>query len=487
MFLVTEWHHENKTMIRMNTHNNKSEGRYLRNALLISAVLLLFSGGLIAQKAWTLEECIDYALENNIRVKQSYLDVKAGEVNQLQSKLDFLPSVNGSASHSYGWGRSIDLATYQYVNQQSMQSYFDVSSSVTLFNGFQKLNTLKQRRYDYLASKYNSDKIKNDISLAVAGYYLQILFSRELVGNAREQLDITQQQVDRTRKLVEAGTLAQGSLLDIQAQLANEEVSLVQAQNQLTLANLDLLQLLELQAGTEFSIDVPKLSVNKAPELLPVDYIYNAALDVMPEIKSAELNYSSTDRALAIAKGSRSPSLTMNAGIGTNFSDQIRLSNIPTDPGYNETKPFSDQLRDNRSTTLSFRLSIPIFNGYQTSSYISRSKLNLLNADYNLQLAKNTLRKNVETAYTDALAAYKTYQARQKSLNSLNESFKYTEQKFNVGMVNALDYNVSKNQLNLAESDLLSAKYDFIFKLKVLDFYLGKSLTLADMKEFMNE
>ncbi len=471
----------------MNTHNNKSEGSYLRVALLISAVLLLFSGGLIAQKTWTLEDCINYALENNIRVKQSDLDVKAGEVTQLQSKLDYLPSLNGSASHSYGWGRSIDLATYQYVNQQSMQSYFDLSSSLTLFNGFQKLNTLKKSRYDYLASKYNSDKIKNDISLAVAGYYLQILFSRELVSNAREQLDITQQQVDRTRKLVEAGTLAQGSLLDIQAQLANEEVSLVQAQNQLTLANLDLLQLLELQAGTEFSIEVPALSVNKAPELLPVDYIYNAALDVMPEIKSAELNYSSTDRALAIAKGTRSPSLSMNAGIGTNFSDQIRLSNIPTDPGYNETKPFSDQLRDNRSTTLSFRLSIPIFNGYQASSYISQSKLNLLNADYNLQLAKNTLRKNVETAYTDALAAYKSYQARQKSLNSLNESFKYTEQKFDVGMVNALDYNVAKNQLNVAESELLSAKYDFIFKLKVLDFYLGKSLTLADMKEFMND
>lgn len=487
MFLVTKWHHANKTMTSMNTHNNKSEGSYLKFALIFSAVLLLFSGGLIAQKAWTLEDCINYALENNIRIKQSYLDVKAGEVNQLQSKLDFLPSLNGSASHSYGWGRSIDLATYQYVDQQSMQSYFDLSSSVTLFNGFQKLNTLKQRRYDYLASKYNSDKIKNDISLSVAGYYLQILFSRELVNNAREQLSITEQQVERTRKLVEAGTLAKGSLLDIQAQLANEEVSLVQAQNQLTLANLDLLQLLELQAGTEFSIDVPELSVNKAPELLPVDYIYNAALDVMPEIKSAELNYSSTDRALAIAKGTRSPSLTMNAGYGTNYSDQIRRSNIPTDPGYNETKPFSDQLRDNRSTTLSFRLSIPIFNGFQSSTYISQSKLNLLNADYNLQLAKNTLRKNVETAYTDALAAYKSYQARQKSLSSLDESFKYTEQKFDVGMVNALDYNVAKNQFNIAESELLSAKYDFIFKLKVLDFYLGKSLTLADMKAFMNE
>ncbi|MDA3944960.1 MAG: TolC family protein [Bacteroidetes bacterium] len=471
----------------MKTHSNNNGERFLKFLLVFSMILLLLSGGLMAQKVWTLEDCINYALEHNIRVKQSYLDVETSEINELESKLNFLPSLNGQASHSYGWGRSIDLATYEYVDQQTQQSYFDVSSSLMLFNGFQKVNTMKQRRNEYLAAKYNSDKIKNDIALGVAGYYLQILFNQELLSNARRQKEISEQQVSRTSKLVEAGTLARGSLLEIQAQFANEEVSVVQAENQLNLAYLDLLQLLELEAETELDIENPNLVIKKAPELLPVNYIYNAALDVMPEIKSAELNYKGTERALAVAKGNRSPSISMNAGFGTNYSDQIRASNDFNDPLYNDTKPFGDQIRDNKNTTLSFRLSIPIFNGYQISSYINRTKINLLNADYNLQLTKNTLRKNVEMAYTDALSAYKSYQAREKSLTSLNESFKYTEQKFNVGMVNALEYNTAKNQLNNADSDLLSAKYDFIFKLKILEFYLGKTLTLADMEEYSNE
>jgi len=470
----------------MNTHNSNTSFGYVKFVLIISLVMIFISGGLMAQK-WTLEDCVNYALEHNIQVQQSQLDVQTGEINELESKLDFLLSLNAQASHSYGWGRSIDLATYTYVNDQTQQSYFDVSSSIMLFNGFQKVNTMKQRRAEYLSSKYNADKIKNDIALSVAGYYLQILFNQELLNNAIRQQEVTEQQVNRTSKLVEAGTLARGSLLEIQAQLANEEVSVVQAENQLNLAYLDLLQLLEMEANSDIEIDFPKLAVNRAPELLPVEYIYNTALDVMPEIKRAELNVQGSERALAIARGSRSPSVSLNANMGTNYSDKITLSNNPLDPDYDVVKPFGDQWRDNRNTTLSFRLSIPIFNGYQVSSYINRSKLNLLNADYNLQLAKNTLRKNVETAYTDALAAYKSYQAREKSLKSLIESFNYTEQKFNVGMVNALDYNTAKNQLNNAESDLLSSKYDFIFKLKILEFYLGKSLTLADMTEYIDE
>ena len=189
---------------------------------------------------------------------------------------------------------------------------------------------------------------------------------------------------------------------------------------------------------------------------------------------------------MAVAKGTRSPSLSMSAALGTNYSDQIRLSNNPLDPDFERIKSFDQQWKDNRSTTLSLRLSIPIFNGYQISSYIGRSKLGLMNAEYNLELAQNSLRKNVETAYADALAAHTTFRAREKSMTSLRESFNYTEQRFNLGMVNAVDYNVAKNQLNRAESELLSSKYDYIFKLKVLDFYLGRSLTLADMKEFMD-
>jgi len=470
----------------MKTHNSNTQFAYVKFVFLVSTVFLLVSGGLMAQK-WTLEDCVNYALEHNIQVRQSQLDVETGAINELESKLNFLPSFNAQASHYYVWGRSIDLATYTYVDDQTQQSYFDVNSSLMLFNGFQKVNTMKQRRSEYLAAKYSADKIKNDIALAVAGYYLQILFNEELLNNAQQQLEVTRQQVSRTNKLVEAGTLAKGSLLEIQAQQANEEVSVVQAENQLNLAYLDLLQLLELEANTELEIDFPKLAVNKTPELLPVEFIYSTALEVMPEIKRAELTVQGTEHALAIARGSRSPSISLNAGMGTNYSDKITLSNNPIDPDFGVVKPFDAQWRDNRNTTLSFRLSIPIFNGYQVSSYISRSKLNLLNADYNLQLAKNTLRKNVETAYTDALAAYKSYQAREKSLRSLNESFSYTEQKFNVGMVNALDYNTAKNQLNIAESDLLSSKYDFIFKLKILEFYLGKSLTLADMEEYRDE
>lgn len=469
----------------MNTQKKDFLPRVLRISLSFTLAVLLAGGGLVAQKVYTLEDCINLAIEKNIRIKQSRLEVESANISELESKLDLLPSLNGSTSHSFGWGRSVDMATYQYVNQQTQSSYFNLSSDLTLFNGFQKLNTIKQRRADYLAARYNADKMQNDISLTVAGAYLQILFSRELLFTARSQAEVTSQQIERTKRLVEAGTLAKGSLLEIQAQGANEQVAVIQAENQLNLAYLDLLQLLELEAGTPFQIDVPAIKVSQQPSLLPVDMIYRKALEVMPEIKSAEMNFESSQRALSVARGSRSPSLGMSAALGTNYSDQIRKSNNPLDPAYEDIKAFGDQFKDNRSTTLSFRLNIPIFNGYQISSYIGKSKLGVMNADYNLQAARNTLRKNVETAYADALSAHTSFVAREKSLVSLRESFNYTEQKFNVGMVNAIDYNVAKNQLSKSESDLLSAKYDYIFKLKILDFYLGRALTLADMKEYI--
>ncbi|GAB1419812.1 TolC family protein [Bacteroidales bacterium] len=459
--------------------SNKTERNKRLSWSVFLAGLLLFavSSGIFAQRVYTLEECIQLALENNIRIKQSRLDVENTDLSQLQSKLDLLPSLNAGSSHSIGWGRALDMATYKYVDKQTKSTYFNISSDLSLFSGFQKLNTIKQRRADYLAAKYSADKIQNDVSLTVAGAYLQILFSRELLNNARMQADITAQQMERTKKLVEAGTLAQGSFLDVQAQYANEEVAIVQYANQLNLAYLDLLQLLELKAGTPLEIEVPLLEVAPEAGLLPVDYIYNKALDFMPEIKSAEQQYLSSRHSLNIARGSRSPSLSLSAALGTSFSDQIRVSNNPLDGDFNKIKPFEDQWNDNRNATLSFRLNVPIFNAYQISSYIGKSRIGMMNADYNLQLSKNTLRKNVETAYADALSSHATFVARGKSLASLRESFHYTEQKFNVGMVNAIDYNLAKSQLAKSESELLSAKYDYLFKLKILDFYLGRPLS----------
>ena len=301
----------------------------------------------------------------------------------------------------------------------------------------------------------------------------------ELVKTAQDQVDITAQQVARTQKLVDAGTLAKGDLLEIQSQGAREEVNLINAQNQLNLAYLDLLQLLDKPASERFDIEQPIIVIEDASlDLIPSDKVYEYAVINRPEIKSAEYRLESAERALSIAKGSRSPVISLRGGWNTTWSDQIREDVF--DPE-SSTMAYWDQVKDNNpNKNWGITLSIPIFNGYQVSTFVNQSKLATISAEYDLELTENQIRKTVETAYTDAIAAFKTYQANEKSLESFRESFKYMEQKFNVGLVNSLDYNVAKQQLTKAESDLISAKFDFVFKTKVLDFYMGKTITLDE-------
>lgn len=451
--------------------------------LLIVFGLLFFSVAILAQKQWTLEECIAYAYENNLYIKQSDLSVESANHDLLQSKLGILPSVNASTSQSFGWGRSPDPQTNLYATQQTQRTFFSVSGDVTLFNGLQQLNNVRKAQFDYLATKYDSDKLKNDMSLNVASAYLLILFNIELVNNSQRQVDISKEQIARTKKQVDAGALAKGNLYDIEAQSATEEANLISNKNKLMLAYLDLMQLLDLEASKEFDIDKPKLEVSAAPNLLPAEMIYNKSVSLMPEIKSAELKLQSAGRVLAMSKGARSPRLYASGSFGTLYSDQI-LENLAQPgqiPVYGDTRPFSDQFVDNRDGSLVFGLSIPIFNGYQVSNNIKKSKIFVESTKIDLQIEKDALRKNIESAYADALGAYQTYLARKKSAEALTESFKYTEEKFNVGMVNATDYNVAKIQLANAESDLSSTKFDYIFKTKILDFYLGKQLTLTDI------
>ena len=457
----------------------------IRKIVMTTAFLTaaMFTSNLSAQtKLWSLEACINYAFDNNIQIKQSELSVESADYDYKQKKLNLIPSLSAGANYNFGWGRSIDMATYRYTNNNTQQSYFNLNSEVTLFNGLQQLNSIRQKEFDYLAKKYNYEKIRNDMSLNIALAYLSILFNTELVGNAQRQVNITKQQIDRTQKQVDAGTVARGNLLDIEAQGATEEANLVDKENKLNLAYLDLMQLLDLKASDTFDIEKPELEVNPdAANVLPPEMIYNKALGIMPEIKSAEYQLNSAEKSMSITKGARWPILTMNGGYGTNYSDQIRKSYDPTDPGFNETKPFGDQWIDNRNITMGFRLSIPIFNGYQVSTRVKQSKINYENANLNLQLEKNRLRKNIEQAYADAVAAYQTYLARKKSLESLQESFKYSQEKFDVGMVNGTDYNLAKIKLSNAESDLATAKYDYIFKTRILDFYLGKPITLKNV------
>ena len=426
---------------------------------------------------WSLEDCINYAIENNIQVKQSELNIENYEVNLLESKLSLLPSLNASTRYSYSWGRILDQSINEYVDRETQQGNLGVDANVTLFDGLQKQNAIKKDKIDFLASQHDADKMKDDISLMLTQAYLSILFNREQLRAAREQLEATKLQISRTQKMVDAGTLARGSLLEIEAQGAREELNIVNYENSLSIAYLDLLQILDLPGTTDFEIVVPDIPEDIDPEMNPINQVYQNALVTQPVIKSAELGVESSYKSVALAKGMRSPTLSLFGGWGTNYSNnQIVID--PESPNYLDVMPFGDQFKNNQNRYLGLNLSIPIFNGYQVSSGISRAKINAENAEYDFELTKNTLRKEIEQAYNDAMAAYKTYLATDESLESFEESFRYTEQRFNVGMANSVDYNIAKSQVTSAESELIRARYDYIFKTKILDFYQGKPLTL---------
>jgi len=470
----------------------------MKNFLFISFIMLFISQ-LNAQKNWTLQECIEYAHEHNIQVKQQKLSTEINETTLKESKLDALPSLNAGASHNFSYGRALDETTYEYTENQEVQSSnFSVNSSVTLFQGFQKWNRIKQNKFLLKSELANLEQLKNDISLNVASAYLQILFNKELVEVSQNQLEITQQQIERTQKLVEAGSLARGSLLEIKSQAANEELNLVNAQNQLETSFLNLTQLLELDSIGNFDIVRPDFSeIDKDLPLKSVDSIFSAAAEVLPRVESAEYNLEAKEKALDVAKGGLSPSLSLSFAYGSRYSS---IRNKLT--GYNEeTIPigetvsgegviatqrfptysdyaFSDQIQDNANTSIMLSLSIPIFNGLKANYSVDNARVSKLNAEYSLESTKNNLYKDIQSARSDALSAWKKYEAAKKTVKSMEESFKYTKQKFEVGLVNSVEYNTAKNNLTKAKSDLLQAKYEYIFKTRILDFYQGKQLEI---------
>ncbi|MDA3907271.1 MAG: TolC family protein [Bacteroidales bacterium] len=436
-------------------------------------VLALSITSAIAQKVWTLEDCINYAFENNIQIKQSKLQIESVQADLKQSKFEYAPTLNGSSSLNYSWGRSIDPITNTYINSNTMSSSFGVNSGLTLFGGFQKFNVVKQNELAYSSSLYDSEKMANDIALQLTGAFLNILFNHEMLMVAQSQAEITLQQIERTKNLVEAGTLPQGDLLEIEAQGLMEEVNVIRADNNLSLSYLDLLQILDLSANEEFEIERPNISISEELSVIPSEQVYANAVNFMPEIKRAELDVLSTNRSVMIAKGAAYPSLSLRSGINTNYIDS-KLVNF-TDPN-SQVAAFWDQMSDNISKYFTLSLNVPIFNAYQTTTRIKQAEILNLNSKFNLELTKNTLRKSIEQKYFDAIAAYKTYHANKATVKSLKEAFKYTEEKFSLGMLNSVEYNLAKSRLTQSESDLLRAKYDYIFKTKILDFYMGVPL-----------
>jgi len=466
-------------------------------------LFLLISFPLAAQKVWTLDDCVTYALENNLDIQKQIQTVESNRASLLQSGLDMIPNFNIGANNYWNTGMTVDRYTNEFANTTVLSNNFYISSGVTLFSGLQKFNTLKQNQINLLASKYDLDVLKNDISLAVAGYYLDILFNKELLDVAENQLAVTREQVERVRKMVDAGASAQGDLLNIEAQASTEELNIITARNNLTISYLSLQQLIDLPVSKDFDIEKPRLKDVVPPKnLITSDVIYAHALNVRPEIKSGELRVESAQKALAIARGAQYPSLTFSGSYGTGYSGaskEVDQSITPITKDYPigitqlshdtvlssqtiysyRTTPFYNQWDDNDNLSVGFNLNIPLFNGWQVRNIVSQAKIQRTIAELDLEKTKRTLRNTIEQAYADAVASLQKFNSATQKVSAQEESFKYTEQKFDVGMVTSYDYNNSKKELTSAQSELLQAKYDFIFKTTILDFYMGNPIRIS--------
>ena len=463
-------------------------------------IILLMTFQLInAQKLWRLEDCINYSKDNNLNIKQQKLNIRMAEKNLLQSYTNLLPNLNGYASHGYNNGLTIDRYTNEFAKSTVQSDNFYLNSSLTIFNGLQNQNTIKKNKADLLSSKFDTDKLINDISMNIAAAYMQILYNTEILNTAKSQLEDSQQQVERDKKLYEAGTIAKNNLLAMEAQAATDELGVVNAQNSLVISYLTLKQMLDLNSDESFDIVKPQFEIT-GEELLkekPND-IYKMALSSQPEVKSGELKLVSSNNALSIARGMRSPLLSLQGSMGTGYSGISESStgkyNIDsTIVGYThnvehipvvsyfpspilEKTSFSRQLNDNVNKTIGLSLSIPILNGLQTEIGISKSKIAIINAEYSLQIIKLNLNKTIQQAYADANGSLNKYTATKKSLDALQESYKYAQEKYDVGMLNFVDYNDAKTKYIKAQSDLVQAKYNYLYRIKVLDFYQGKPL-----------
>jgi outer membrane protein len=453
--------------------------------ILLFTLFLVFQSVVKSQqKVWSLEDCIKYAIENNIQIKQQVVQTEFQKNSLDLSKFKILPTLNGSASDNYSFGRALDQTTYQYTDHTNVHSNnFYLGSSLNLFNGLQNYNSIKKNQYEVLAGEQDLQNIKDNIALTIAMDYLQILLNKELVAATGSQLQITQQQIEKTKKLVDAGSTARGNLLQIESQAAQEELQLINMKNLLDLSYLNISQMLELKTPAGFEVVVPEIAVDTNSIVSGnIDEIFALAQGTRPEVKSSELKLNSSEIDLKIAKGGRSPRLSMSSSFSTGYSDIrkkiLGLDPVTTAPIYGKYS-FGDQVNDNINWGVGFSLNIPILNGWQVNKNIENAKLGIQSSQYTLDGTKKQLYKNIQQAYADAVAALKKYTASKKAIVSMEESFRYTEQKFNVGLVTPVDYNAAKTQLLKAQSDLAQAKYEYIFKTKVLDFYKGMPINLS--------
>ena len=436
-------------------------------ALVLGWTLLALPREAAAQTGtpYTLEDCLERAKDQSIQARQSLIAVQIEEENKKEARESILPNLNAGANWVNNWGLFIDPFTNVIQRQVRIQNYSaNLSSSVTVFQGLANHNNIKRSEVNVRAAQKNYESAINDLMLQVSNAFVGVLFAQELLGVAEQQVQVTAIQVARVENEVQAGSRPQGDLFDIQAQLAREEQNQITTENNLRSAKLNLAQLMLMDDYENLKLSYPEIEL-ETPGLLALSpqQIYAKATEYQPQIQSAQLNVESAQLGEKIAMANFYPSLRLSGSISSGASDRI-------------TDDFGKQFDENLGENLVLSMNIPLYNRRQVKSNVNRARLNSMNAELQLKQTKNQLMQQIQSAHNDALAAYNKYRADEKTVNSLETAFRYTEERYKVGLINAYEYNLSKNQLTAAESEMVRDKYDALFKLMVLDFYYNQKI-----------
>lgn len=462
-------------------------------------IILLFSLSIQAQtKQWTLEECIKYAIDNNISIKQTELDTKTADIDKKGAVGNFIPTLNSNANHSWNIGLNQDPTTGLLRNQTTQYSSFGVGVGFDIYKGLQNQNTLRRANLSIIAAKYQLTKMQEDVALNVANAFLQVLFNKENLKVQQEQRAINEKQLSRSEELVKAGSVPKGDLLDIKATVASDSQRVIAAENSLLISKLSLAQLLQLKEFYDFDVtdNTSAKDENNILAQTPIA-VYDKAKEQRTELKIAKTNLEIAEKNVAIAKGAFQPSLQGFYNINTriSYADVItgfvpNLSNPTSVIGFVEgtnqnvlspnsmpvlgsSPSFEDQFMDNKGQSFGVQLNVPIFNGWSVRNNVERSKVNLEKSKIAVEQEELTLQRNVYTAFTDAKGGLNAYESALSALEARQEAYNYAKEKYAVGMMNSFDFNQSQTLYTVAQSEVLRTKYDYIFKIKILEFYFG--------------
>jgi len=441
--------------------------------LIIISVLISFASNSFSQINISLEQAIEKTLNDNLQIKQSLINSQIQGQVLRQARMGLIPTLNANVNESLNFGRSLDYTTYNYVTQKTNLANETLTANVTLFQGFQKINQISANKLLLQADQSATQKVKNDLVLNVVLSFLSALSGKDQLAAANEQLDLAQKQLDVATKSYSVGKKTSADVSTARSQVAKAELNITTIQNQMNNSVLDLIQLMNLPRGSKLALKEPTGDAVQLEERSTLD-IYNKAIAMLPEAKQALFARKYEETQIKVVNGSYYPSLSLSGGVASNYSHVIGYNN----PFFGSVQsPFLAQFKANLTEYIGVSLSIPILNNFSTQISVKKEKLNLESAILNEQSVKDNVYKAVNQANEDVNAAYKTYNYSKEAYSAAVETYQVTKKRYDIGSSSAVELNQALTDMNQAQFGLIHSKYDFIFKEKVVDFYLGKPLS----------